>query len=443
MDLRPLPHQRKFIESVFKYPMIDYFFLSAGYGSGKSFTDVMVTLMLISLYQGEHLTFGIGGALIKHLEETVLKDILLALDQAGIAYKHNSQKGLLHVGTLTFVYFSVDRPDTIFGHNLSAVLVDEGGELTDNTRFKESMIAISERNRVILPNTSAVNQWCSELKVEEPQYQDRDKIYRPGRNPFVISTTTAQGLDGVYLFKEYLRETHVPYVEMRAKTSDNPHISAKQLDTLRKLYTPDEARVYLDGEYLLLATGRVYAEYDVSRHKHMVFPIQPNEIIYAGQDFNLGYHMCVQCVVREDNVFVVGEDHWDSVGDGPRKLREKYPTNQIVFIPDASAREILQGWREEFDEHKIDIIWNTTNPGVTERVLAANKMFRTNHLFVFETCKRLNMSLTMRGYDDTGKPEKGKGIDALDHVADALEYAIWHIVHSIKGFEDILMVLRH
>ena len=52
------------------------------------------------------------------------------------------------------------------------------------------------------------------------------------------------------------------------------------------------------------------------------------------------------------------------------------------------------------------------------------------------------MCLQTRDFDDNGKPRKGKGPNAVDHWGDALEYAVWHIIHQINGFEKILEAIR-
>lgn len=439
-----LRHQTAIVNSVFKYPDIDFVFFSGGYGCGKSFTVVTMFFLLVSWYQGEYLTFGIGGAAIKHLKETVIKDVCSMMEKHHIPYKHNGQEGILIVGTLTFVYFSLDRPDTIFGHNLSAVLADEGGELTDKERFTDSMTAIQERLRVDLPLTRACKQWITRNNFPIPMVRDgATGLLKPGRSPFTISTTTAQGYDGVWAYMQTLEERKIKYIRIRARTRDNFHNSQKQLEKLYALYTPEEARVFLEGEYLNLATGRVYAEYNEKKNMYMPFDVMPDERIYVGQDFNPGYNGAVAAVVRDNHIFVIGEYHWDVVGDAARQLRDRFKTNPITMIPDVSGKEILQGWQDEFSKWNVDCFWYTTNPSISERILIVNKLFRQGRLHIFPGAKTLGRGLILRGFDDNGKPEKGKGPKALDHHCDANEYLVWHVTHSLTGFEDMLAVLRH
>jgi hypothetical protein len=444
MAVQLLRHQTATVNSIFKYPDIDYVFFSGGFGCGKSFTIVSILTCLLHWFQGEYLTFGIGGAAIKHLKETVIKDFLGWLDKSKIPYKHNGQEGILLIGTLTFVYFSLDRPDTIFGHNLSGCLADEGGELTDKERFAESMTAIQERNRVDMPITPAIKRWLASNGWPIPMVKDgATGLMKPGRSPFTISTTTAQGYDGVWQFMQQLEEAKQPYIRIRAKTKDNFHNSQKQLERLYALYTEDEARVFLEGEYLNLQVGRVYAEFDDKRNIYTPFGVHPEERIYVGQDFNPGYNGAVAAVIRANKIYVVGEYRWSVVGDAPRQLRERFPTNPITMIPDASGKEILSGWQDEFNKWNVECYWYNINPQISERVLVLNKLYRTSNCFIFPGCKMLTNGMLLRGFDDNGKPEKGKGPKALDHHCDAMEYMVWHVTHTIGGFEEILSVLRH
>jgi hypothetical protein len=115
VDIKLLAHQKALITAIHKYTDITYFIDLVGYGGGKSTAVVYLLLLVVHWYGGQHLSFGIGGASIKHLRETVISDFVQMMDRHGIAYKLNVQEGTVRVGTLTFVYFSLDRPDTIFG----------------------------------------------------------------------------------------------------------------------------------------------------------------------------------------------------------------------------------------------------------------------------------------------------------------------------------------
>lgn len=419
------------------HPEIPYVFLIGGFGAGKSMTDVMLCLFLYSCYvhSPAPITIGILGVTIKLLKQTVIADLERAFDAAGIPYRDNSQAGTLTVGQITFVYLAMQNPDDIYAFNFHAAICDEIDEVPPD-RVKKIVTAIQERCRAMIP--ASVN----------------GKM--PAREPFIFFSTTAQGLGGTYMLTEEFRKNGVPYSVIRARTADNPYLAPGQLKLLRMLYTEDEARAFLDGEFVNLSVGRVYPEFDPQKHVYMSFPLRTGtvevdangkkhysgETIYVGQDFNAGYNAAVMLIERAGTIYAINTEHWDYVGDAARQLREMYPTHRIIMIPDANGKEIMSGFVEEFDAYDIEIFWNNINPSVTERITGVNKGFRFNQLKIFEKQDKLQMCLQTRDFDDTGKPRKGKGPNALDHWGDAFEYGYWHIINQINGYDKILEAIR-
>ena len=442
---RCLKHQSASINMIRMHPEVPYVFLIGGFGAGKSMTDVMLCLFLYSCYvrSPEPITIGILGVTIKLLKQTVIADLERAFDAAGIPYRDNSQAGTLTVGQITFVYLAMQDPDDIYAFNFHAAICDEIDEVPAD-RVKKIVTAIQERCRAMIP--ASLN----------------GKM--PAREPFIFFSTTAQGLGGTYMLTEEFKKNGVPYSVIRARTADNPYLAPGQLKLLRMLYTEDEARAFLDGEFVNLSQGRVYAEFNPSKHVYMPFPVREGkrvynsdgsfkgfeggDVLYVGQDFNSGYNAAVIVIERAGNLHVVTGYHWDYVGQGAVKLRERFPNNRIVLIPDANGKEIMSGFTEEFEEQLIEIFWNNVNPSVTERITAINKAFRFGQLFIHqpssqnESMDRITMCLQTRDFDDNGKPRKGKGPNAVDHWGDALEYAVWHIIHQINGFDKILEAIR-
>ena len=412
-------HQSAFINAIAHYPDITYTFLIGGFGCGKSTSVVYACLYLIEAYKGKDVIFGIIGVSIKLLQQTVLHDLRLALDRGNVFYKENTRAGTLTVGTVTFIYLTMAIPDNIYAYNFSGVFLDELDEVPSSH---------------VMPIIKAVQERCR-INLPESPYMTRTE-------PFIAISTTAQGLGGTFLLTEYFRQHNIPFIKIRGRTQDNTTLSKSQLANLRKLYTPDEARAFLDGEFVNLTTGRVYYEFDPSKHVHMKFPLKDNETIYCGQDMNPGYNACVACIVRGSTIFVIATYHWDSPGDAPRLLREYYPYNEIYLIPDASGKEIWAGYRKELLDNDIKVVWDKKNPPILERVLALNKALRLGNLYIFEGLEKLRLAMLTRDFDDNGKPRKERGPEALDHECDALEYALWRIIHSIHGFEDVLMLLR-
>ena len=441
---RCLKHQSASINMIRNHTEIPYVFLIGGFGAGKSMTDVMLCLFLYSCYakSPEPITIGILGVTIKLLKQTVIADLERAFDAAGIPYRDNSQAGTLTVGQITFVYLAMQDPDDIYAFNFHAAICDEIDEVPAD-RVKKIVTAIQERCRAMIP--ASIN---GKMRAREP---------------FIFFSTTAQGLGGTYMLTEEFRKNKVPFAVIRARTQDNPYLAPGQLKLLRKLYTEDEARAFLDGEFVNLSCGRVYPEFDPSKHIYMPFPIKEGikhveeggkvwfeggDVIYVGQDFNAGYNAAVIMIERAGAIHVVTGHHWDYVGQGAVKLRTMYPNNRIILIPDANGKEIMSGFVEEFEQQNIEIFWNNVNPSILERITGVNKAFRLGKLFIHQANEKndamdkITMCLQTRDFDDQGKPRKGKGPNSLDHWGDAMEYGVWHIIHQINGFDQILEAIR-
>lgn len=437
-------HQQASINAIRHHSDIPYIFLIGGFGCGKSTTDVELLLFLLHAYLGsaEPITIGLLGVTIKLLTQTVIADFERALDAAGIIYKDNAQKGTITIGNVTIIYLAMQNPDDIYAFNFHCAICDEIDEVPPE-RVKAITTAIQERCRKVMP-------------------AGRDM---PSRDPFIFFSTTAQGLGGTYQLIRYFQKQGVPYIKIRGRTEDNTSLARTQIETLRRLYSEDEAKAYLDGEFMNLSSGRVYPEFDQKKHRYMSFPVKegtpcvPGEepaafevqeglwytggdTIYIGADFNSGYNMNVAIIERAGKMYIIDEFHWKYMGEAPLGLRERWPYNKIVFIPDASGKEIMSGFAEEFGRNRIEVYWNSKNPSVSERITAVNKALAWGQLYVFENCERCILSLETRDFDDTGKPRKGKGIDAPDHVADSLEYGVWRIVHGVRGYDKILDAIR-
>lgn len=455
MTIDALPHQSAVVSLVTKKTIMPYFFLIGGFGCGKSFTDVIFLLFLVNEYRysKEPVKFGIFGVTIKLLKQTVIADFCRCLDMLGMSHKNNSQEGTIVIGSITFVYLQMQNPGDIYAHNFHGALVDELDEV------------VAEK---VLPIVEAIQERCR--KVLPPGRT------MPSRSAFILFTTTAQGLGGTYQFVEKLRKQNrkaveqglpkpVPFAIIHARTEDNPHNDPEQIKRLRALYTPEEAAAYLDGKFMNLAVGRVWYSFDRRINMCMRFAPREDDTIYVGQDFNLGINASCEVLVRENTIYIVASHHWKDMGEAAELLPMFYPNHRIVFIPDASGKEIMQGFAMEFEKAGIEIFWNNKNPSINERVMAGNLLFRRKQCYIMEpgegklkgedaigmTSKQTrtgdmdNALLCLETHDideKTGKPRKGAGINAPDHFSDSFSYVIWRIIHSIKGYDEVLEALK-
>lgn len=430
-------HQSASINMVRLHPEIPYIFLIGGFGCGKSYTDVQLCLFLYQCYKDSPTAIQIGvfGVTIKLLTQTVIADLERAFDAAGIPYRDNSKAGTLTVGNVIFVYLAMQYPDDIYAFNFTCCLVDEIDELPPE-KVKAVVKAVQERNRVRMP----ANKYFKE------------------RSPFVFFSTTAQGMGGTYNLVEEFKKNGVPYAIIRGRTQDNTSLDPQQVQLLRQLYTKEEADAYLDGKFVNLTIGRVYYAFDRKKCMCMRFPLKPTDTIYVGQDFNSSWNASAEVICRAGVMYMIDSHHWDDMGQGLRRLRELYPEQRIVMIPDASGKQIMGGYAEEAERYNIEIHWNNQNASIMERILAVNKALQLGLFKVWEPwhsstgladvdmrnslIDKAILGLETRDYDDNGKPRKGKGPEAVDHASDSIDYSVWHILHTINGFDKILELLK-
>jgi hypothetical protein len=241
---------------------------------------------------------------------------------------------------------------------------------------------------------------------------------------------------------EEMKRTKTPYVIVRGHTEDNTKNAKSYIQNLKRVYTEKEQQAYMHGEFVELNTGRVYSEFMSEKHVCKPFPIREDETIIIGQDANSGFNQSTGYVLRDGILYMISEFNVPVVGDIPRILRQKYPRNHILIVPDAASKEIMLGYLEEIAAYDIEMQMQVHNPSITERILAVNKCLRLGHMYVFSTCYKMVQCLKMRGFGDDGKPAKGRGKDALDHGADAMEYAIVHIMLHNACFKSILEAIR-
>ena len=387
-------HQQQLIQAPYKYLDYEYFFLIAGYGSGKTSCDKFMLLSLCQRYFDYPVKIGVLGITITLLKKTLIGDFVRLLISAGIPYLYNKQDNIVQVGAVEIIMIALEHPDDVFAHNFNISIVDELDELPLE-KAVAAFKAVQERTRVMLPD---------------------------GRLPYSLFTTTAQGYRGTYKIIEDLKEQKQKYVKIRASTRDNKSLPQRYIDRLYAIYSDNERLAYLEGFFVNLNTGRVYGDYDPGKDYVPDITVGENEEIMIGQDFNSGFSKGVAKVKRDGTLFAVANFKFPNIGHAPSIIRSKYPTNPIYWYPDATAKDVMAGYTSEIATAGIQLRLGSSNPSVSERILFVNKMFKLNKSKVCKSAKDLDTGLRVRQFDDTGKPEKGKGEDAPDHVCDANEY---------------------
>lgn len=387
-DLNLFVHQRKLIKWPYDYPSLEFIFLIGGYACGKSLADVASIFSIVKRYNGYPVVCAICSTTITLYRKTIWLDLVKWLVMCNIPYRYDKQENVLQIGTVKFLIIPTEQPELIYGPNVSISIFDEIDELPQDKALL-AFEAISERTRIPLPD---------------------------GRKPYMLFTTTAQGLKGVYQITEELREKNMNFAIIRGLTKDNTSLDPAYYQRLWDLYDENERRAYLCGEFVNLSSGRVYPGFDDSKGC-IIDDIQPEELdtIHVGQDLNTGFSKATAWIKRNNALICVKDFSFKEIGMAPQILRTAFPTQRILWYPDASSKEIMKGYTDEIRAQDIEVRWGSVNPSIVDRIFLINKGFQTKRLFVNRSCKDLIMGLKTRQYDDKGNPEKGAGEKSPDH----------------------------
>jgi hypothetical protein len=252
------PAQSRFLNAIRNNPWASVFIFTAGYGSGKSHFDVQHILELYSRYNGYDITGIIGSSTMKRLRQTLLLDLSTILKSHKIPFNYNKQENELTIGSLKFIIVNLELPEDIFGLNAQISLMDELDTLPTDKALA-AFTKVQERTRKMLPD---------------------------GREPYIVISSTANGLKGVYTLYNKFKKEGVPFVWARGSTSENPYFAKSALRMLENLYNEKEKRALIHGEFVNLNVGRVYPEFDPKVNVYMDFKIKQSDVVYIGADFN-------------------------------------------------------------------------------------------------------------------------------------------------------------
>jgi hypothetical protein len=426
-----LPFQSQLMQAPALFPKIRFFFGVAGYGSGKSRALSMALLHIIKQLSGKkdrngHRPRGIlAGATLGHLQKTALKYLLEDLDNSKSPYVHDKKNNMLYVAGVDIMLVAMTVPENIRGEDAHFILADEVDDIgkvtgSDDTTF-EAVRALNERCRQVIPGERA---------------------------PYMIMASTSQGQKGLYRIYISFKKSSTGFVLIRGRTIDNWYLDPTYEKSLRKIYSPQEYRVYAEGEFLALSSGRVFGDFDWDRNYvqyDMDSDIPINETIYTSFDLNSGYNR--GCAFRLVNgvLYAVKAYDFADLRDAPKVLRYDFPHNRIFFIPDTTAREQVATFVRELHRYDIHYISRTKNPLVEDSVLLVNKLLYTSRFIICPMAQDLAEAFAKELRDKDGNIPKGKGPASPVHITDSARYAAYFLAMTNDELNDIrkVTIARH
>jgi hypothetical protein len=260
------------------------------------------------------------------------------------------------------------------------------------------------------------------------------------RKPFLAFASTSQGQKGLYRIYNHFKKTGTGFVLMRARTADNLFLDRAYVRDLARMYTPEERRVFLEGEFISIAKGRVlpdftweksYLEYDLDGD------LPANTLVFISQDFNTGYNRASAYTVRDKVIYCIKDYDFPNVMDAPAVFRHDFPNQKIFWIPDVTSKDLFPQFSRELRKHDIHIIFRSKNPLVEDTVFLVNKLFYLQRLYICRIAKNLAEACSLFMRDKDNKIPKGVGRNDPAHYVDGLRYACAFICQFDPGFLDV------
>jgi hypothetical protein len=413
-----LPHQSEYMQAPYLFPEKRWFFFLCGYGAGKTKANVISLLYAVKGLQGKKDRSGdyarlmVAGYTLAHLNKTFLVYLRQTLDQSKTVYTENKKDNYFIIGTVTVFVIPMENPENIFGIDVHAIYGEELDELTEDKAI-EAVRALSERCRQSIPGE---------------------------RSPFLCFASTSQGQKGLYRIYTHFKKRGTGFVLIRGRTEDNPYLPAAMIRDMKKMYTPEEIRVYMNGEFLAIAKGRVFPDFDRERNcvdYDLDTKLLPGETVYIGMDFNAGYNRASAYTVRDGVIYCIKCYDFPDPQDAPSVFRHDFPTQRILWIPDVTIKDSFPQFARELRRYDIQIIYRKKSPLVEDTVFLVNKLFYTGRLMVCGIARDIAEACALFMRDKDNRIPKGIGPGSQAHYADGLRYACSFICMRSREFRDI------
>jgi hypothetical protein len=426
-----LPFQSYCLQAPLRYPERRWFIAVAGYGSGKTSCLAHTAEFYIRLLQGKRDAEGhrprimLAGVTLAHLQKTTLAYLLEDLENSKSVYVYDKKNNILHVGEVDILLIPLQNPEAIQGFDVCIVLADEVDDLG----------AVSNADDITFNAVRALNERCRQVVIG-------------ARKPFLLLASTSQGQKGLYRVVTQFNKAGTGYVLVRGRTRDNIYLDRDYVEDLYRSYSPRERRVFLDGEFLALSSGRVFGDFDWDRNyinEDLELSVLPEEEIYWAQDFNQGYHRGCAAVLRQGSIYIVKRYEFPDIREAPRVVRYDFPSQKIRWIPDTTAKDLIAQFGRELRKYDIHLVYRSKNPIVEDSVFLVNKLFYTRRLFIGRGARETAEAAASALRDKNNAVPKGSGPLSPIHDLDSLRLAAYYLASTKAELNDIrrVTIARH
>ena len=420
--VRLLPHQAELLQAPFVFPEINFFFLIAGYASGKTSALVKAIEHTVKLLLGKKdLEAHNPKVLVASKNLTFMKKTLTGLleqdlKETNSEYSYDKAHNIITIGNVELLLIPDEDESSIYGFSCSCAYVDELDELDTQT----AMAVVK-----------SINDRC------------RQQI-EGFRTPFMCYTTSSQGLKGTYQTVMHFQRSGIGYVLMRARTKDNIYLPKDYVENMYSIYNEKEVACLLEGQFVSIDSGLVFPDYhpDVNKLDVDLYDyVRDNSLpVYIGQDFNGFGNNAVAFAIISDAIIAIKDYEFPDIRRAPEVFRYDFPTSEILWIPDMTYKEHFVEFKKELRVFNIKIAYRSCNPLVGDRNFACNKLFVAQRLFICPMCKGMeNTLMTWQKDPKTGQPSKG-GKGAPDHKGDCMGYVVHYLLSWKRELKPLYRV---
>ena len=338
------------------------------------------------------------------------------LKETNSEYIYDKAHNIITVGNVELLLIPDEDESNIYGFSVCASYTDELDELDTQT----AMAVVK-----------SINDRCR---------QQIDGF----RTPFMVYTTSSQGLKGTYQTIMHFKKSGIGYVLMRARTRDNIYLPKDYVDNMYSIYNEKERDCLLEGKFVSIDSGLIFPDYNPAKNKldsDLYEYARDNKLpIYIGQDFNgFGNNAVAFCIIN-GAIIAIKDYEFPDIRRAPEVFRYDFPESQILWIPDMTYKEHFVEFKKELRIFNIKIAYRSCNPLVGDRNFACNKLFVAEHLFICPMCKDLETTLlTWQKDPRTGQPSKG-GKGAPDHKGDCLGMVVHYLLSWKRELKPLYRV---
>lgn len=408
----------------------------AGYRGGKTFLGCVRLCTLALEYPGIRLGyFAPTYPQIRDIFYTTIADVAELIGMTVDIKTSNNEVFLYFHGELHAMVKcrSMEHPARIVGFDINHALIDE------IDCMKKDKADAAWKKIVARLSSSGFDE--ARLYDEE---MNHDLIIEALETNTVDFTTTPEGFNWIYqFFVKQLRddpELQEFYGIINASSRQNAkNLPNDYIDKLEATYPANLVDAYVDGQFVNLASGSVYRQFD-RRLNHSDETENGSETIHIGLDFNVGKMSAVVHVERDGLPIAVDEIFGAlDTPDMIQQIQMKYPNRNICIYPDSSGKNRKSNEASTTDITSLEdagfkLYYESVNPRVRDRINAVNAMLcngqgERKYKVNTNKCPRYTDDLEQQVYNKQGEPDKAHD---NDHMPDAGGYYIAYAFPIIK-----------